>query len=124
MKYPIFYPSNLKSKTISYSFPYNLLRYFFKSTNLLFYSLSVSFIIVSNLFISLSLSLSEFVIERSKKHGGNVRYTTFTELEESYAKEEIYPLDLKNAVARELSKVYMYSNILCSWYYSLGEDHV
>ena len=34
-----------------------------------------------------------------------MRYTTFTELEESYAKEEIYPLDLKNAVARELSKV-------------------
>ncbi|CAI8005684.1 Tyrosine--tRNA ligase, cytoplasmic [Geodia barretti] len=48
---------------------------------------------------------TEFVIERSKKHGGNVRYTTFTELEESYAKEEIYPLDLKNAVARELSKL-------------------
>ena len=51
------------------------------------------------------LSLSEFVIERAETHGGNVLYATFTELEKSYAKEEIYPLDLKNAVARELSKV-------------------
>ena len=58
MKYPIFYPSNLKSKTISYSFPYNLLRYFFKSTNLLFYSLSQSHSLLSQTFSSLSLSLS------------------------------------------------------------------
>ena len=45
------------------------------------------------------------MIERAEKHGGNVCYSTFSDLEDSYAKEEIYPLDLKNAVARELSKV-------------------
>ena len=45
------------------------------------------------------------MIERSERHGGNVRYSCYTELQESYAKQEIYPLDLKNAVARELSKV-------------------
>ena len=69
--------------------------------------------------VSLSLSLSplspspfpllshppEFVIQRAEKHGGDMQYATYAELEQSYAKEEIYPLDLKNAVSRELSKV-------------------
>jgi methionine--tRNA ligase beta chain len=47
----------------------------------------------------------EFVIHRAEKHGGDVHYATYPELEQSYAKEEIFPLDLKNAVARELSKL-------------------
>ena len=42
-----------------------------------------------------------------------MHYNTYTELEESYAKEEIFPLDLKNAVARELSKVRCQSHIFC-----------
>lgn len=46
------------------------------------------------------------MIERAEKHGGDVSYATYTELEQSYAKEEIFPLDLKNAVSRELNKVY------------------
>ena len=73
------------------------------------------------LFLSFSLSLSplpspplpspplpsptEFLVERAEKHGGSVQYATYLELEQAYAKEEIYPLDLKNAVARELSMV-------------------
>ena len=48
---------------------------------------------------------AEFVVHRAEKFGGTVRFTTYKELAEAYAKEEIYPLDLKNAVATELNKV-------------------
>ena len=44
-------------------------------------------------------------MHRAEKFGGTVRFTTYKELAEAYAKEEIYPLDLKNAVATELNKV-------------------
>ena len=47
----------------------------------------------------------EFVVHRAEKFGGTVRFTTYHELAEAYAKEEVYPLDLKNAVAAELNKV-------------------
>ena len=48
---------------------------------------------------------AEFVVQRAEKFGGTVRFTTYKELAEAYAKEEVYPLDLKNAVATELNKV-------------------
>ena len=44
-------------------------------------------------------------MQRAEKFGGTVRFTTYKELAEAYAKEEVYPLDLKNAVATELNKV-------------------
>ena len=44
-------------------------------------------------------------MHRAEKFGGTVRFTTYKELAEAYAKEEVYPLDLKNAVAAELNKV-------------------
>ena len=44
-------------------------------------------------------------MHRAEKFGGTVRFTTYQELAEAYAKEEVYPLDLKNAVAAELNKV-------------------
>ena len=47
----------------------------------------------------------EFVIPREEKFGGTVSFTEYSKLEEVYAKEEVYPLDLKNAVALELNKV-------------------
>ena len=47
----------------------------------------------------------EFVIERPEKYGGTVRFTTYEQLEQAYAKEEIYPLDLKNGVATHLNNV-------------------
>ena len=46
-----------------------------------------------------------FVIRREDKHGGDVSFMNYKELEEAYAKQEVYPLDLKNAVAEELNKV-------------------
>jgi tyrosyl-tRNA synthetase len=47
----------------------------------------------------------EFVVRRTEKHGGDVHYSAYPQLEEAYAGREIFPLDLKNAVARELSKL-------------------
>ena len=49
--------------------------------------------------------LTEFVVERAEKYGGTLRFSTFKALEEAYAKEEVYPLDLKQAVATQLNKV-------------------
>lgn len=49
--------------------------------------------------------LTEFEVERAEKYGGMLRFSTFKALEEAYAKEEVYPLDLKQAVATELNKV-------------------
>lgn len=46
-----------------------------------------------------------FVVHREDKYGGTIEFFTYQELEKSYAKEEIYPLDLKNAVGFELNKL-------------------
>ena len=46
-----------------------------------------------------------FEILREDKHGGNVKYLNHQELEDAFAKQEVYPLDLKNAIAVELNKV-------------------
>lgn len=48
---------------------------------------------------------SDFVIERADKFGGTVKFSTYQQLEEAYAKEEIYPLDLKHGVASHLNNV-------------------
>ena len=55
--------------------------------------------------LGVALVHPEFVVHRAEKFGGTVRFTTYQELAEAYAKEEVYPLDLKNAVAAELNKV-------------------
>jgi tyrosyl-tRNA synthetase len=43
--------------------------------------------------------ISTFDIKRSEKFGGDVSFDTFEALEASFAAKEIFPLDLKNAVA-------------------------
>ena len=40
----------------------------------------------------------KFVIERKPEHGGNVEYAKFEDLEGAFAKEDVFPLDLKTAV--------------------------
>lgn len=52
---------------------------------------------------------SEFVIPRAEKFGGTVSFSTYSSLEEAYGRDEVYPLDLKNAVAIELNKVLLLS---------------
>ena len=47
----------------------------------------------------------EFVIERPEKYGGNLTYKTYKELEKDYIAKELHPMDLKQAVAREINKL-------------------
>jgi tyrosyl-tRNA synthetase len=46
-----------------------------------------------------------FRIEREEKHGGAIEFTTYQELEGAYAAGDLHPIDLKNAVARELTEL-------------------
>ena len=46
----------------------------------------------------------EFVIERPEKFGGNKTYTRYSQLEQDYTSGELFPLDLKNALAEWLIK--------------------
>ena len=44
----------------------------------------------------------EFVIERPEKFGGNKKYNDYESVEKDYIAKKLHPLDLKNAVAKEL----------------------
>jgi len=46
----------------------------------------------------------EFTIERPEKFGGNKTYTRYTDMVTDYASGELFPLDLKNALAQWLIK--------------------
>lgn len=43
-----------------------------------------------------------FIIERSEKFGGNLEYKNYTDLKKDFVSKKLHPLDLKNAVAKEL----------------------
>ncbi len=65
-----------------------------------------------------SCNPQDFVVERPEKYGGTVRFATYKEIEEAYARQEIYPLDLKHAVTRELNLVSNRSFVACLCYLS------
>jgi tyrosyl-tRNA synthetase len=44
----------------------------------------------------------EYVIERPKKFGGEIVFTNFKELQDSYRKGDLHPMDLKKSVAKTL----------------------
>ena len=44
-----------------------------------------------------------FVVERSKKYGGDIHYKNYEQVEKDFISKKIHPLDLKNAVAREIN---------------------
>ena len=46
-----------------------------------------------------------FVVERPEKFGGNKEFRTYSEIELAYSAKELHPLDLKNAVAKEINKL-------------------
>jgi tyrosyl-tRNA synthetase len=52
-----------------------------------------------------------FIVERPDKYGGNLEYETYEAIEKDFVAKKLHPLDLKNAVAKEivdlLSKVDM-----------------
>ncbi len=45
----------------------------------------------------------KFVIERPAKFGGNVSFSVYQEIEDAFVEKKLHPLDLKNAVAREIN---------------------
>jgi tyrosyl-tRNA synthetase len=47
----------------------------------------------------------KFVIERPDKFGGNLEYKNYEELEKDFKSKKLHPLDLKNAVAKEISEL-------------------
>lgn len=47
----------------------------------------------------------DFVIDRDDKFGGCISFSTYQELEDAYAKDVVYPLDLKIGVANQLNLV-------------------
>ena len=44
----------------------------------------------------------KFVIERPEKYGGNLEYDNYEKVEKDFIAKKLHPLDLKNAVAKEL----------------------
>ena len=47
----------------------------------------------------------ELIIERPEKFGGTLTYSNYKDLEKDYAEKKIHPMDLKNALAKELTKL-------------------
>ena len=47
----------------------------------------------------------QFIIERSDKYGGNLNYVDYESVEKDFVSKKLHPLDLKNAVAREISSL-------------------
>ncbi|MDD5177659.1 MAG: tyrosine--tRNA ligase [Candidatus Nanoarchaeia archaeon] len=45
----------------------------------------------------------EFIVERDKKYGGDLSYKEYKDIENDFKNRKLHPLDLKNAVAREIS---------------------
>ncbi|MCH8945377.1 MAG: tyrosine--tRNA ligase [Nanoarchaeota archaeon] len=44
-----------------------------------------------------------FVVKRDKKYGGDMKFKNYEEIEKSFVSKKLHPLDLKNAVATEIS---------------------
>lgn len=45
----------------------------------------------------------KFIVERPEKFGGNIEYTKYEEVEKDFIKKNLHPMDLKNAVAKEIN---------------------
>jgi len=44
-----------------------------------------------------------FTVERPEKFGGDIKYKNYEEIEKDFKSKKLHPLDLKNAVAKELN---------------------
>ena len=45
----------------------------------------------------------KFIVERDKKYGGDLKYEDYKKVEKDFIAKKLHPLDLKNAVAREIN---------------------
>jgi len=50
-------------------------------------------------------SKQEIVINRPEKFGGDLKIKSYSELEEAFSGKKLHPLDLKNALAREINSL-------------------
>ena len=57
------------------------------------------------MFLIIIFRNEDFVIERKQEFGGNINYEKFEDLESGFAKEEVHPGDLKNAVEMYLNRL-------------------
>ncbi len=46
-----------------------------------------------------------FVVERPAKFGGDLKFKNYLEIEKAFVDKKLHPLDLKNAVAKEINKL-------------------
>jgi len=44
-----------------------------------------------------------FTVERPEKFGGDIKYKNYEDIEKDFKSKKLHPLDLKNAVAKELN---------------------
>ena len=47
----------------------------------------------------------KFIVERPEKFGGNVEFKSYQEIEDAFVKKKLHPLDLKNALAKEVNNL-------------------
>ncbi len=47
----------------------------------------------------------KFAVERAEKFGGNVSYSNYYEIEQDFIKKKLHPMDLKNALVKEISRL-------------------
>ena len=45
----------------------------------------------------------KFIVERKKEYGGDLIYSSYEELEKDFIDKKLHPLDLKNALAKEIN---------------------
>jgi tyrosyl-tRNA synthetase len=46
-----------------------------------------------------------FLLERPAKYGGNIEFSSYSELETSYLQGKVHPQDLKDSVSREIASI-------------------
>ena len=46
-----------------------------------------------------------FIVERDKKYGGDLEYDSYEFLEKDFVNKKLHPLDLKNAVTKEITNL-------------------
>jgi tyrosyl-tRNA synthetase len=55
------------------------------------------------IFVLKSDKKEKFIVERPAKFGGNKSYSSYTEVEGDFIDKKLHPMDLKNAVAKEIN---------------------
>ncbi len=49
--------------------------------------------------------LGKMNIERDRKYGGDIEFTSYTEIEKYFSEKKLHPMDLKNAVSSSMIKI-------------------